>query len=263
MRLSAAATVGFWVAVAAGVGVAPGFGSSVSAAGTLQFRAVVDVTYPPTTCPAGRPETDECFVRGGIGIIRGLGQVRESYPYVVVNSPPGCSSSDDIRVAPATVVLSVAGKGQIELRLSGSGCLTRAGGPLQGEEAFTITGGNGVYAGASGAGRLTHVSYGPGPWRGTDTWTGTLNVPGLDFDTSPPTITGARNKVVKVTRTARRARVSYSVTAADAVDGKVPANCNPRSGSYFRLGITRVRCSARDTSANTATANFTVTVKRR
>jgi hypothetical protein len=37
----------------------------------------------------------------------------------------------------------------------------------------------------------------------------------------------------------------------------------PRSGSRFRVGRTRVTCSATDTSANTRKATFTVTVKPR
>jgi hypothetical protein len=62
---------------------------------------------------------------------------------------------------------------------------------------------------------------------------------------------------------ARRARVTYAVHASDAVDGTVPVSCRPRSGSRFRIGRTVVRCSATDSSGNTATARFTVRVKRR
>ena len=40
------------------------------------------------------------------------------------------------------------------------------------------------------------------------------------------------------------ARVSFKVTATDAVDGPVPAVCAPKSGSRFRIGRTTVRCSA-------------------
>jgi len=131
--------------------------------------------------------------------------------------------------------------------------------------AFTVTAGTGIYAGASGSGTVSHLArpLDDGKFHGVEGWTGTLSVPGLDCDTSPPAISGARNKVVKVKSPARRARVSYSVTASDAVDGEVPVTCNPRSASFFRLGTTRVRCSAKDTSANAATASFTVTMKRR
>jgi hypothetical protein len=49
----------------------------------------------------------------------------------------------------------------------------------------------------------------------------------------------------------------------DGVDGAVPVSCQPRPGRRFPLGKTIVRCAATDSSGNTATAGFTVTVKRR
>jgi HYR domain len=76
-------------------------------------------------------------------------------------------------------------------------------------------------------------------------------------------VSGARSKTVRIPKAAKRARVGYSVTAQDAVDGSVSAVCKPRSGSWFRLGRTQVTCSATDVSGNTATARFTVTVKHR
>jgi hypothetical protein len=131
--------------------------------------------------------------------------------------------------------------------------------------AFSVTSGTGIYAGASGSGTFSEAGRlsSPGKWRGVHTWTGTLTVPGLDFDVTAPTISGASDKVVKVRRNARRARVSYALTASDTVDGTVPVTCTPRSGSVFRIGRTTVRCVGIDSSANTATASFTVTVRKR
>jgi HYR domain len=57
--------------------------------------------------------------------------------------------------------------------------------------------------------------------------------------------------------------VTFKVTATDDVDGAVPVSCQPRSGRRFPLGKPIVRCAATDSSGNTATAGFTVTVKRR
>jgi hypothetical protein len=88
-------------------------------------------------------------------------------------------------------------------------------------------------------------------------------VPGYAFDLTPPTISGAKNRTVRVPHRAKSARVKYTVTAVDDVDSNVPVTCRPRSGSPFRLGHTRVACSATDTSANTRKATFTITVKRR
>jgi hypothetical protein len=58
------------------------------------------------------------------------------------------------------------------------------------------------------------------------------------------------------------ARVRYSVSATDATDGLVPAACLPKSGSAFRVGRTSVTCTAVDSSGNTATSRFVITVKR-
>ena len=152
----------------------------------------------------------------------------------------------------------VAGKGEFQFALPEGGC---GDGGVHGEpQNFIITGGTGAYASATGSGIMERsMSFGVG----TELWTGTLAVPSLDFDTTPPTIGGASNKLVKVKKTARRAKVTYSVTASDAADGTVPVTCDPRSGSFFRVGRTRVSCTATDTSANTANASFTVTVRRR
>jgi HYR domain len=229
--------------------------------GALTFDAELSASYPQADCPAGTPNSVECFTRTGSGTIRGLGQVIEAYPYFVENAPAGCSA-DQVRVLPTTIRLSIAGKGAIELRAGGSGCLTRVPpAPVRGEETFTITGGSGRYAGASGGGTITHESNGPPGWRGRDTWTGRLVVPGLDFDLAPPVVAGARNRLVRAVRGMKRIRVTYNVTAIDAVDGAVPANCRPRSGSRLSLGRNVVRCSATDSSANTKTASFTVVVK--
>jgi hypothetical protein len=78
-----------------------------------------------------------------------------------------------------------------------------------------------------------------------------------------PTITGAKPKTVRVPRKAKRARVTYQLTATDDVDGSVPVSCRPPSGSRFKIGRTRVQCEAVDKSGNAATVGFTVTVARR
>jgi hypothetical protein len=241
----------------------PGSDARRAALETLAFKAVLDVTYPPEACPPGAPITFECFRRTGRGVIRGLGSVEDSHAYVVENLPGGCDA-DPVRVVPGTARLNVPGKGEIAMRLSGTGCLTRMPpNPLLGQETFTITGGSGRYAGASGSGSIAHVSNGAPAWKGEDTWTGTIVVPGLSFDLDAPTLTGARSTSVRVPKRVKRIRVRYAVTARDDVDGKVAANCRPRSGSWFAVGRTLVRCSAMDTSGNERTATFAVTVKRK
>jgi hypothetical protein len=127
---------------------------------------------------------------------------------------------------------------------------------------FTITGGTGLFAAASGSGtRERPIVPGP-PGPATEVWTGTLEVPGLQFDVTAPKLHGAASKTVRAQNGAKSARVGFKVTATDSVDGAVPVSCQPRSGRRFRLGKTIVRCAATDSSGNTATAGFSVTVKR-
>jgi hypothetical protein len=229
----------------------------------LTFEAELRVRYPPAPCPAGTPVAVECFARTGGGTIRGLGSVTESYAYSVESLPAGCNP-EPVRVLPAAARLSVLGKGEIEIRVAGTGCLSRVPpNPLLAEETFTITGGSGRYAGASGGGTIAHVSYGPPGWSGRDKWTGTLVVPELSFDVTPPTLTGASNRTIRVPKRLKRIRVRYAVDARDDVDGQLPVTCEPRSGSWFTVGRTRVLCSATDTSGNESGATFVVTVKRK
>src|SRR4029079_6444173 len=89
---------------------------------------------------------------------------------------------------------------------------------------------------------------GPPSLSGKDTWSGTLLVPGLNFDLTPPTLSGAANKVVRAPRGRKRLRVNFNVTALDDLDGTVAVSCTPKPGSLFKLGRTAVTCSATDTS---------------
>jgi HYR domain-containing protein len=231
--------------------------------GTLTFDAQLDVRYPYTSCPEGTPGGVECYARTGNGIIRGLGNVTESYTYEVESAPSGCADNF-VRLLTTTARLSVLGKGEIELRISGTGCVARvAPQPLRAKAEFTITGGSGKYAGASGGGSYVDLSYGPPGFRGRDTWTGTLVVPGLDFDLTPPVFARARSRTVRAAGGGARARVAYSVAARDNVDGRLPVTCLPKSGSWFKVGRTVVNCSAIDKSGNTGRGRFTVTVRAR
>jgi HYR domain len=162
--------------------------------------------------------------------------------------------------------LEVAGKGAIDVVTTETECVDLLSVTTQ-TQAFTVTGGTGIYAGASGSGTLQpKIDGGYGPLShiasGTETWKGTLTVPGLTFDVVKPTLVGAKSRTVVAPRHAKRVRVKFVVKATDAVDGRVPVKCRPRSGSRFHIGRTRVRCSATDNSANTATASFKIRVRR-
>lgn len=76
---------------------------------------------------------------------------------------------------------------------------------------------------------------------------------------SPLTI----NAPAEVTATAtgpEGAAVTYSVSAADPVDGLPLLTCTPASGSVFPLGTNPVTCSATDRPGNTFTKSFPVMV---
>jgi hypothetical protein len=209
-------------------------------------------------CPAGSEATTTCFhnvpLRGTT--LAGLGKVTFApYTFIWENFGAPCG------YVHAVIPIVVAGKGEIDVAIAVRGCWSSDNFP---PAAVTVTGGSGSYAGASGGGSWEfHLANITGPLMGNRdvTWTGTLNVAGLAFDTTPPQITGATSKVVK-TRLAKGAKVTYAVTATDATDGVVASACLPKSGSLFPVGRTTVTCSPTDSSGNPATARFAITVKR-
>jgi hypothetical protein len=238
-------------------------GGAAKTSGTLNLRAVLQFLSVPASCPPGTPDSVICHSRTGEGAVPGLGRVTETYLFMADNR--ACVSAA-YKVLAYSARFSVEGKGDLLLALAETPeCVPEITVP-RATQAFTVTGGTGAFVGASGSGTLTRVAGLPGARVvGEDTWTGTLVVPGLEFevDRIAPTITGATSKTVRAPRKAKRVRVTYKVTATDDVDGPVAVSCRPASGSRFKIGRKNVTCSAADKSGNTATARFTVTVKRR
>ena len=235
-------------------------GAGARSAGTLALGSALNVTGGEVDCPSGAPpEADFCPHRAGGGLVPGLGFVSETYLYVVDTTPSGCSSG--VRVLRSSGELTVTGKGTIRFDLGRiEQCIPDL---LKANQPFTITGGSGVYAGASGDGTVIHdLHEPPEPPSGTDTWGGSLTVPGHTFDLTPPTLGGLVNKTARTRHGAKRARVKFRVRAQDPQDGSVPVHCKPGSGSRFKVGRTVVKCSATDSSANTSTGTFRVVVKR-
>lgn len=74
------------------------------------------------------------------------------------------------------------------------------------------------------------------------------------FDDPPPSVVEA------IADDPAGARVEFSVTAQDAVDGAVAVSCDPASGSVFAPLETTVICLAFDAAGNGAALNFTVRV---
>jgi hypothetical protein len=87
--------------------------------------------------------------------------------------------------------------------------------------------------------------------------TGSFTV--IVHDTTAPQLTVPHAVSVK---SKHAVRVTYPTAARDAVSGKVAVHCSPASGSLFKPGVTKVTCSATDSSGNRATKSFSVTVTK-
>jgi hypothetical protein len=225
------------------------------AASSLNLRATFLTASALVPCAAGVPPDAECRGRTATSRIPGLGNVSSSYRwwFTAGNCPVAL-----VKPSATTGRIVVAQKGEIDFALAdGARCVDQE--PVRNEpQEFTITGGTGIYQAASGHGTAERSLSGG---TGLEHWTGTLTVPGIEFDLTPPKIVGAVPKSVRAAAGAKRVRVTYRVGARDDVDGVVAAPCVPRSGSYFKRGRTGVTCRASDKSANTASARFVITVR--
>lgn len=232
-----------------------------STAATLRLNGTLNLlSRIAGECPAGTAANVVCPARTGSGLVPGLGRVTESYAFLVDVAPPSCSGGS-VKVLRYPVRWVVAGKGEIFFSVHERPECVGANAGYNVDQQYTVTGGTGRFAGASGSGNIDRSLHQTDAGAaGREAWTGTLEVPGVEFDVARPTITGAKPKSVRAPRAVKRVRVSYTVTAQDAVDGAVPTRCRPASGSRFKLGRSVVRCSATDTSGNTASAAFAVTV---
>jgi hypothetical protein len=174
------------------------------ASGSFQLDATFGAAYTfvgLAGCPPGTPSTTvECIRFLGTASIPGLGRVTESY----TKSFDGTICPDQV-ASFKTAVFEVAGKGTIEVSMqSWPACADPAATTPTGVTSLlegTIDHGTGRFAGASGNLKLTnHVNPPSSPLSGSasDIWTGTLVVPGMEFDLTPPVLTGATSKLVKV-----------------------------------------------------------------
>ncbi len=91
-----------------------------------------------------------------------------------------------------------------------------------------------------------------------NTATSTFEV--LVSDTTAPVLSVPDDFTIEAT-SALGAVGEFDPTASDLVDGLVPVDCIPPSGSTFELGDTPVDCSATDDHGNSSDGSFTVTVE--
>jgi HYR domain len=228
-----------------------------SQAGSLALSAVLRFSGSPAACPPQAGGTNECYRVDGQGVVPGLGRVSESFVVPLVSNAAGCPATSSFQALGFLARLTVAGKGAIHLAVADSAECLGVGGVQRLSRPFAVTGGTGIYATATGSGILSRHLVAS---QGTDTWKGRLVVPGVQFNLTAPTIRGATSKTVRAPKGAKRARVTYAVTAEDDRNGRVPVSCTPRSGIRFKVGRTKVTCSATDGDGNTQTATFTVRV---
>ena len=82
------------------------------------------------------------------------------------------------------------------------------------------------------------------------------------LDKQAPAITGCPGNLTNYSAPGLKAAVVTwpTPTAMDNCDGLVPVTCNPPSGSAFGEGVTTVVCQAGDSSGNTNSCTFNVTV---
>jgi probable HAF family extracellular repeat protein len=79
-------------------------------------------------------------------------------------------------------------------------------------------------------------------------------------DTTPPSLSLPSATLVEATGVTG-AMVSFAVSATDSVDGAVPVQCAPASGTVFPIATTTVTCSAVDQHGNVARGSFKITVQ--
>ena len=263
MLLKRASWVGVAVSLALVAGVsratAPetATASTTFVAATLSLRGTQRLISPLVTCPPeAPPDAIECRDRTGSGSIPGLGSVSAIYLWSFGAGSPPCpgfheASRDDReacrRRERRTPLRTRTGEP------SASGPSTkRAAGLHDHRRHGYLPRGIGERQGRRACNRRGH-------WGGD-----------VDGDARRPR-TRVRRDVTHTERRniedracsqrRKRVRVTYNVTASDGADGQVPVTCDPRSGSRFPIGRTIVRCSATDSSGNTANASFRIIVR--
>ncbi len=177
-----------------------------------------DGRVDPRPMSRGIPQSAVCAARTSSGRVRGLGSASASYTWALDAGPPTCAAGE-AKVLGYPVAIDVAGKGALMISVAELGrCVAQE--PSRNEpQSFTIVGGTGLYAGASGQGTVERlIGQTSSGASGRETWTASMNVPGLEFDVVAPVITVTAPKPV---RCRRRPSEHACATAW-------PARCNLR-----------------------------------
>jgi hypothetical protein len=225
--------------------------------GSLRYNTTLFGTFETVACDGSAPASARCFLVLEKGAWPGVGTV--SLREIVVQS--GITDAEFCEPQSRAGVLTFP-TGTISFAASGTDCpATREllGGYRAVIADWQVTGGTGRFAGITGDGEVNVRPEDEGDEVNSH-FSGSLAAAGLTFDVAPPRIAMPRTLVV---RAKRPVAVRYRLpVATDGVDGRIPVQCAPRSGSRFPLGRTTVACSATDKSANTAVGRFAVVVRR-
>jgi hypothetical protein len=248
VRLRSALAVGA-VAVAVLAVAAP------AGAEPLPIDRVLPGDWEVADCIEG-PSRVRCFLVEFGGLVPGLGDV--TFHERVLQSGDLDDALCEPQVRYGTIV---APRGTVDYVAHGIDCPgTREllGGYRGVVVTWDVVGGTGAYVGATGSGTGT---VRPDEEEVFVHMLGTVDVPGVEFDTAPPVLSGIP-RAMRV-RGAGRTTVRFAKPVArDAVDGDVAVSCTPASGSRFARGPTTVACSAADSSGNVAEARFRVLVRK-
>ena len=186
-RIAALAALAVAVVVAPAAGASQAAGSAAALAVDAAFASAYQ--FGPF-CPPGTAPGIECVRFVGTADVPGLGKATSTY---VKTFDPVCPPDLPV-LGFRNAVIDVAGKGSIQLSFGGTHCGPPAP-AVTGPLALTVTGGSGIYAGATGSIRFSSSVHAPRGRCGvnlcgsaSDAWSGSLTVPGLDFDLTPPTL---------------------------------------------------------------------------
>ena len=216
---------------------APAASERQAATGTLN-QATLGVASTAVPCPAEVPPTPPSAARTGQGFVRGLGNVSEAYTVFRVG-PPTCPANPAAPLA-TTGRLVVPGKGEITLRPARAHAVSMWN-PCETSRRSSRSPEAPAHSPRRQGGGLERSLAGGA---GTENRTGTLEVPGFEFDLTPPKLIGASAKTVRVPKKgAKSARVTFKVTATDDVDGSLPVSVSRGRAAASRSA--RRRCAVR------------------